>query len=83
MAVAGPGPGLARGLVRGAEDVRVVQLHRPHPAQPAKHTGQLGPVLAAQLGQPERQLAVAPPAGPEEQRVVRAQAGPEHDLVPA
>ena len=77
------GPGLARGLVRGTEDVRVVQLHRPHPGQPAEHPGQLGPVLAAQLGQPERQLAVAPPAGPVEHRVVRAQDGPEHHLFPA
>ena len=70
-------------LVGRAEDVRVVQLHRPHPGQPAEHAGQLGPVLAAQLGQPQRQLAIAPPAGPVDQRVMRAQAGSQHDLLPA
>ena len=34
-------PGLLGDLVQGAEDVRVVQLDRPHPGQPAEHPGQL------------------------------------------
>jgi hypothetical protein len=75
--------GLAADLVQGAEDVRVVQLDGPDPGQPAEDPGQLGAVHPAQLGDPQRQLPVAVPAGAVDERVMRAQAGPQHDLLAA
>ena len=57
--IASAARGLLGDLVQGAEDVRVVELDRPHPGQPAEHPGQLGAVHAAQLGHPQRQFAVA------------------------
>ena len=50
---------------------------------PPSTPGQLGAVHPAQLGDPQRQLAVAVGAGAVDQRVVRAQAGPQHDLLAA
>ena len=67
--------------VERAEDVGVVELDRPDPAQAAEHPGALGPVHAAELGDPQRQVPVRALPRPEDQRVVRAQAGPQHQRV--
>ncbi len=77
------GPRLVADLVRGAEDVGVVQLDGPHPGQPAEHPGELGAVHAAQLGHPQRQFAVTVRAGAVDDRVVRAQTRPQDDLFAA
>jgi hypothetical protein len=49
------GADLGADLLRLAEDVRIVELHRPHPRQAPQHTGG----FFAELGQTQRQLAVA------------------------
>ena len=68
---------------RRAEDVRVVELHGPHPGQAAQDAGGLLPELAAELGQAQRQLTVAALAGTVDHDVMGAQAGPQHQLVAA
>ncbi len=74
------GAGLGDGLVRGAEDVRVVELDGPYPGQPAQHPGRLGAVHAAQFGDPQRQLPVTAGPGAVDEGVVRTEAGPQHHL---
>jgi hypothetical protein len=65
------------------EGVRVVEPDRAHPAQAAEHAGAFGPVHAAELGDPQRQVTVRPGPRLEDQRVVRAQAGPQHQRLVA
>lgn len=68
-------------LIGAAEDVRIVELHRPHPAQPAKYTRSFGAELRAELGQAQRELAVAVPARAVDHCVVRTQARPQQHLL--
>jgi hypothetical protein len=74
-------PGLVGDLVEDAEDVPVVQLDRADPGQSTQYAGQLGAVHAAELGVPDRELAIAVGARPVDQRVVRTQARPQHHLL--
>lgn len=68
-------------LVEGAEVVCVVERDRTHPGQPAEHAGPLGPVHAAQFGDPQRQVPPGSAPGPVDQRVMRAERRPQHELV--
>jgi hypothetical protein len=68
-------------LLQGAEVVRVVQRDGAYPAEPTEHPGPLRPVHPAQLGDPQRQLAVGPSPRAEDQRVVRTERRAQHELV--
>ena len=59
-------------LLGRAEDVRVVLGEAADPGQAVHHTGLLVPVDRAELEQPQRQLAVGPPARGVDQDVHRA-----------
>ena len=71
------GAGSRRAPARGDVAVRVVLGQATHPGQAVDDAGLLVPVHRAELEEPQRQLAVGPPARPEDQVVHRAVHGLE------
>ena len=63
---------LGGSLLRGDVGVRVVLGHRAHAGEAVDDAGLLVAVDRAELEEPQRQLAVGPPARPEDQVVHRA-----------
>lgn len=70
-------------LLQGAEEVRVVELDGAYAGEAAEDTGRLGAVHASQLGEAEREFAVAVGAGAVDERVVGTQARAQHHLLAA
>ena len=70
-------PDLPRGLLGGDVAVRVVLGQAAHTGEAVDDAGLLVPVDRAELEEPERELAVGPPARPEDQVVHRAVHGLE------
>ena len=68
-------------LLRRAEDVGVVERHRPHAAEPAHDAGPLVPVHRPHLGEADGQVSIAAQLRCVDEDVVRAVHGPEHHLL--
>ncbi len=65
-------------LIGRAEDVRIVQGHAAHAAQPAQRSRKLVAIHGAEFGEAHGQIAIAAALGLVDEDVVRAVHGPQH-----